>query len=153
MLGADVGETRFAFFVQQAYFSKLATDGGEHVVRVAPRTAVGFLDASVFAAAPGTKPPEAAVVSLSWLEHRAFCVRVLIPRRFRDWTADSDPEGVQISQRVAQSLKRFQPAGVEVRVEFIDDRWVLGAGTLIAAESADPIVQLRSGTLLWAAPA
>jgi hypothetical protein len=153
MLGADVGETRFAFFVQQAYFSKLATDGGEHVLSVAPRTAVGFLDASVFAVAPGEEIPEAASVSISWLEHRAFCVRVLIPRRFRDWTIESDPEGVQICQRVAQSLKRFQPAGVEVRVEFIDDRWVLGTGTLVTAASSDPIVQLSSGTVLWAAPA
>jgi hypothetical protein len=153
MPGADVGETRFAFFVHQAYFSKRATDGGEHVVLVAPRTAVGFLDASVFAPVTSETGPEAAVVSISWLEHRAFCVRVLIPRRFRDWTAESDPEGVQIRQRVAQSLKRFQPAGVEVRVEFIDDRWVLGSGTLVSEASADPIVQLSSGTLLWAAPA
>ena len=154
MPGIDVGETRFAFFVQQAHYSKFVEAGEEpeHVLRVAPRTAVGFLDASVFAADEGADPPDSALLSLSWLEHRAFFVRVLIPRRFRALTPE-DPEGVQTRQRVAQAIKRFQPAGVEVRVEFIDDRWVLNTGTLTGGESADPIVQLRSGTLLWDAPA
>lgn len=154
MPGIGIGETRFAFFVQQAHFSKLieAGDEPEHVLRVVPRTAVGFLDTSVFAAAEGGVAPGSALVSLSWLEHRAFCVRVLIPRRFRALTPE-DAEGLQTRQRVAQALQRFQPAGVEVRVEFIDDRWVLGSGTLAVGESADPIAQLRSGTLLWNAPA
>jgi hypothetical protein len=154
MPGIDIGETRFAFFVQQAHFSKLESEGEaqEQVLSVAPRTGVGFLDASVFAATEGQTPPDSALVSLSWLEHRAFCVRVLIPRRFRALTPE-DSEGVQTLQRVAQAVKRFQPAGVEVRVEFLDDRWVLGAGTLVSDESADPIEQLRSGTLLWSAPA
>jgi hypothetical protein len=49
-------------------------------------------------------------------------------------------------------VKRFQPAGVDVRVEFIDDRWILGGAKLISAESDDPITLLRSGTLLWSAP-
>ncbi|HEX7333971.1 MAG TPA: hypothetical protein VF290_20875 [Pyrinomonadaceae bacterium] len=200
MPGIDVGEIRFAFFVQQAHFSKLEVEADvAHVVRVAPRTAVGFLDASVFAPAPPavlafldssvfgaakTPPgaavglldalgvtvretplgggvglravalptsPDAALVSLSWLEHRAFCVRVLIPKRFR-WTPD-DADGIQTRQRVAQALRRFQPAGVEVRVEFVDDRWVLGGGTLASGDLTDPIVELRSGTLLWSAPA
>ncbi|HYJ84698.1 MAG TPA: hypothetical protein VEW46_01420 [Pyrinomonadaceae bacterium] len=153
MPGINVGETRFAFFVQQAYFSLLETSGGDHVVMVAPRSGVGFLDASVFAAGPEETKPEAAIVALSWLEHRPFCVRVLIPRRFSAWASEQDPEGIQILQRVAQASKRFQPAGVEVRVEFRDDRWVLGAGTLGIKGSDDPIMQLHSGMLLWSAPA
>ncbi len=153
MPGIDIGETRFAFFVQQAHFSKLAeVEGVESLLVVAPRTAVGFLDASVFASAPDQSKPQSALVSLSWLEHRAFCVRLLIPRRFQILAAGDDPEGLQIRQRVAQAVKRFQPAGVDVRVEFIDDRWVLGGAKLISAESDDPILQLRSGTLLWSAP-
>jgi len=152
MPGVDVGETRFAFFIQEAHFSKLESLAGtEHVLRVAPRTAVGFLDNSVFAAATNETAPNSAIVSLSWLEHRAFCVRLLIPRRFRGLTPD-DGDGVQTRQRVAQAVKRFQPAGVEVRVEFEDDRWVMGGGTLNAGDLIDPIVQLRSGTVLWPAP-
>ena len=154
MPGIDIGETRFAFFVQQAHYSKLAEiEGQERLLLVAPRTAIGFLDASVFAATPTETKPDAALVSLSWLEHRPFCVRLLIPRRFQLFATDDDPEGVQILQRVAQAVKRFQPAGIEVRVEFIDDRWVLGGATLLSADSDDPIMQLRSGTLLWSTPA
>src|SRR6266850_405323 len=74
-----------------------------------------------------------------------------IPRWFRGLTPD-DSDGVQTRQRVAQAVKRFQPAGVEVRVEFEDDRWVMGGGTLHAGDLIDPIVQLRSGTMLWPAP-
>jgi hypothetical protein len=106
----------------------------------------------VFAAAPGESKPQSALVSLSWLEHRAFVVRLLIPRRFQILATEDDPEGVQVRQRVAQAVKRFQPAGVDVRVEFIDDRWILGGAKLISAESDDPITLLRSGTLLWSAP-
>jgi hypothetical protein len=153
MPGIDIGETRFAFFVQQAHFSNLAeVEGSERLLAVAPRTAVGFLDASVFAAAPGESKPQSALVSLSWLEHRAFVVRLLIPRRFQILATEDDPEGVQVRQRVAQAVKRFQPAGVDVRVEFIDARWILGGAKLISAESDDPITLLRSGTLLWSAP-
>jgi hypothetical protein len=153
MPGVDIGETRFAFFIQEAHFSKLETrEGVEQVLRVAPRTAVGFLDSSAFAAASNETAPDSAIVSLSWLEHRAFCVRLLIPRRFRGLIPD-DTDGVQVRQRVAQAVKRFQPAGVELRVEFEDDRWLMGGGTLNAGDSIDPIVQLRSGTMLWSAPA
>lgn len=148
----EIGETRFAFFTQQAHFSKLVTNAEEHVLRVAPRHAVGFLDASVFAAAEDATPPVAAIVSLSWIEHRPFSVRVLIPRRFRAWTPD-DPEGIDTKQRVAQALKRFRPAGVDVGVEFIDDRWALGVGTLVSGDSADLTDQLRGGTVLWSAQA
>jgi len=153
MPGVEVGETRFAFFIQEAHFSKLESEEGtEQVLRVAPRTAVGFLDSSVFAAPANEVAPDSAIVSLSWLERRAFCVRLLIPRRFRGLTPD-DNDGVQTRQRVVQAVKRFQPTGVEVRVEFEDDRWMMGGGTLNAGDSIDPIVQLRSGTMLWSAPA
>jgi hypothetical protein len=150
MPGIEVGETRFAFFVQQAYYSEEGlSQPAIHLV--APRTAVGFLDGSVFAPADGESAPQAALVSFSWLEHRAFCVRVLIPSRFRALTPD-DPDGAETRQRVAQALDRFRPAGVEMRVEFIDDRWILGQGILVSGAADDPIAQLRSGTALWAVP-
>ncbi len=150
MPGIAVGETRLAFFVQQASFSS-AAGTPPRLLLVAPRPAVGFLDNSVFAPGESETVPAAALVSLSWLEHRAFCVRVLIPRRFRALT--DDQEGTETRQRVAQALQRFRPAGVEVRVDFVDDRWLLGHGILVSGESDDPAVQLGGGTVLWAAPA
>jgi hypothetical protein len=137
-----------AFFVQQGHYSNLAGDPPA-VVRVAPRPAIGFLDNSVFAPLAAERPIAAGLVSLSWMEHRAFCFRLLIPRRFAAFTPD-DPDGVDTRQRVAQALNRFRPAGVEVRVEFADDRWVLGQGVLLEGASENIIDQLRSGTALWA---
>ena len=45
MPGIGIGETRFAFFVQEAHFSK-------NTQRVAPRPAVGFVENSVFRSRP-----------------------------------------------------------------------------------------------------
>ncbi|MCU0584488.1 MAG: hypothetical protein MUC46_00270 [Desulfobacterales bacterium] len=143
MPGIAVGETRFAYFAHNAFFSGLR--------RVAPRPAVGFADLSVFAASAGEEPPVSALVSFSWLERRAFCVRVLIPPRFRALTPD-DPEGLETRRRVAQSLVRVRPAGVEVTVEFVENRWELGKGALLSGEAEDPIAELRAGTTLWSAP-
>jgi hypothetical protein len=143
MPGIAVGETRFAYFAHEAFYS------GSR--RVTPRPAVGFANLSVFAPAPGEEPPVSALVSFSWLERRAFCVRVLIPPRFRALTPD-DPEGLDTRRRVAQSLQRFKPAGVEVSVEFVENRWELGKGVLLSGETTDPIAELRAGTTLWSAP-
>jgi len=141
--GIAVGETRFAYFAHDAFYSGTR--------RVAPRPAVGFVDLSVFAAGVGEEPPVSALISFSWLEHRAFTVRVLIPSRFRALTPD-DPEGLDTRRRVAQSLKRFKPAGVEVTVEFVENRWELGKGVLLSGEAEDPVAELRAGTTLWSAP-
>ncbi len=77
-------------------------------------------------------------------------MRVLIPRRFRD-LGDEDATRAQ----VGAALGRFRPAGVEVRVDFIDDRWVLGSARLHDGQIDDRelIDRLRSDTVLWAAPA
>ncbi|HVP42882.1 MAG TPA: hypothetical protein VMS96_05590 [Terriglobales bacterium] len=141
--GIAVGETRFAYFAHVAYHSGTR--------RVAPRPAVGFADGSVFAASAGEEPPVSALISFSWLEHRAFTVRVLIPPRFRTLTPE-DPEGLDTRRRVAQTLQRFKPAGVEVTVEFVENRWELGKGVLLSGEAEDPIAELRAGTTLWSAP-
>jgi hypothetical protein len=143
MPGIAVGETHFATFVHEAFHSGTR--------RVAPRPAVGFADLSVFAASGGEEPPISALISFSWLERRAFCVRVLIPPRFRAITPD-DPEGFETRRRVAQSLQRFKPAGVEVTVEFVEDRWELGKGVLLSEAAKDPIAELRAGTVLWSVP-
>jgi hypothetical protein len=141
--GIAVGETRFAYFAHTAFHS------GKR--RVAPRPAVGFADLSVFAAGSGEGPPASALISFSWLEHRAFTVRVLIPPRFRTLTPD-DPDGFDTRRRVARALQRFKPAGVEVTVEFVENRWELGKGVLFSGEAEGPIAELRAGTTLWSAP-
>jgi hypothetical protein len=77
---------------------------------------------------------------------------VLVPPRFRVWRA-REAEGALTLQAVARALERFRPLGVELRVEFIDDRWTLGRGTLTSGIDDDPIESLRAGTDLWPAPA
>ena len=146
--GIAVGETRFAFFEHVAHFSNTDASG---VVRVTPRTALGILDDSVFEPEATETPPASALVSFSWLERRAFCARVLIPARFRGLTPD-DPDGHETLQRVAQALRRFRPAGVELIVEFVEDRWVLGKGTVALATSDDTETQILYGTALWPSP-
>lgn len=144
--GIGIGVTRFAFFVQEAHFASL--DPPPRSVTPSNRAAV--FDASVFAPPPLPRSA-AARVALSWLEHRAFAVRLLIPPRFRGWRGD-DPEGVLTLQAVARALERFRPLGVELRVEYIDARWTLGQGSLTSGIDDDPIEALRSGTELWPTP-
>jgi len=50
---------------------------------------------------------------------------------------------------VATALERVRPAGVTLRVEYHDDNWVLGQGTLTAGDSEDPNLMLMGGTILW----
>jgi hypothetical protein len=150
MPGIAVGETRFAFFVQQAHFSSVDTGSPPQLLYTTPRTKVGFLDGSVFAPAAGATGPDAALVSLSWLEHRAFMARVWIPMRFQKFVA-GDPEGLEMKQRVLQSLNRFRPAGVQLEVEYIDPRWVMGRG-IAAEEGSDQPAGPGGGTVLWSAP-
>jgi hypothetical protein len=122
MPGISVGETRFAFFVQEGYFSKDSQ-------RVAPRPAIAFANQSVFAPGPSETRSNAAMVALQWHERTAFCVNVWIPRRFLGLTPD-DSEGRDTLSRVALAVNRFRPAGVQVNVFFLDNRWVLGRGVM-----------------------
>ncbi|HVR99848.1 MAG TPA: hypothetical protein VMW27_24705 [Thermoanaerobaculia bacterium] len=138
-LGLSVGETRFAFFVQTAHFSdesELAT----------PRTAIGFFDGSVFAPPPAPAAPSADV-ELSWLEHEAYAVRVLVPGRFADAAGDA----ARTAAAVGTALRRFRPAGVDVRVEFLDEHWVLGESVL-PDDLTGPLAMLRPGTVLDGPP-
>ncbi|BDI04718.1 hypothetical protein [Sphaerotilus microaerophilus] len=152
MPGIAVGVTRLAFFVREAHAAALAGSPAQPRV-VTPRHGQAIFDASVFAAPPLPNAP-AARVALSWLEHRAFAVRVLIPPRLRLWRDGAeDPDGVLTLQAVARALERHRPAGVELRVEYIDERWILGQGTLTSGIDDDLIEQLRSGMVLWRAPA
>jgi hypothetical protein len=153
MPGIAVGETRFAFFVQEGHFSRLDSSSQVPAVeRVEPRPAVAFLDQSVFAPGPSETRQTAAVVSLAWHERSAFSVIVWIPKRFLALTPDDD-EGRGTLGRVALAMNRFRPAGVQVDVKFLDERWVLGQGVAIEEDgSPGEVVGPGSGTVLWSVP-
>jgi hypothetical protein len=148
--GIGVGVTRMAFFVQEAHLS--ARDGPPPspppVRAVTPHYAIGFADHSVFAPPPPDKDtyPVQADVTLSWLEHEAYVVRVIIPSRFRL----IDRDGVATTDLVAAALERFRPAGVTIHVAYHEDSWVLGQGTVLAQDSQNPNLLLLDGTKLWA---
>jgi hypothetical protein len=144
--GIAVGVTRFAFFVREAHFASRDAAGPRSVT---PRSGAAEFDSAVFAPPPLPRTASARV-ALSWLEHRAFAVRLLVPPRFRGWRSD-DAEGVLTLQAIGRALERFRPLGVELRVEYIDDRWLLGSGTLTSGIDDDPIEMLRAGTVLWPA--
>lgn len=152
MPGIAVGVTRLAFFVREAHAA--SDDGASATPRirsVTPRTRAATFDDSVWAAGPADDLQPAAKVALSWLEHRAFAVRLLIPPRLRRISPADD--GAEVLRRTAQAVERFRPVGIEVKVEFIDDRWVLGQGVLAGDSPADLVDQLRAGTTLWPSPA
>jgi hypothetical protein len=181
MPSIGVGKTRFAFFVQQGYFSAEGPQGAgvsfalsdvaaiatspsplragdpfastpqgirERIRLATPRYAVGFADASLF----GGDGDAAAQVRLRWLERQAYSVHLLIPNRFR---AFDQAEGAQVREQVRYAVQRFRPAGVDVRVDFVEDRWVLGSAALPVTEAwrVDPITRIQSSTLLWPGPA
>jgi hypothetical protein len=151
MPGIGIGEARFAFFVQQGHWSLFESAvPPPGIRRVTPRTAIAFADGSVFAAAAGETPPVAAELSLSWLERRAFAVRMIVPSRFRD--LEDDPEGADTRKRLALAVRRFRPAGVEVTVDFIQENWILGESVLAGDGPQGPIDRLRTGTALWSPP-
>lgn len=163
MPGIAVGETHFAFLVQEAHFSAASSaeppqgegdpsEATTTVTRVEPRPAVGFADGSVFAPGPHEARGTAAVVTLAWHERTAFWVNVWIPPRFVSFTPD-DPEGRATLEHVAFALNRSRPAGVHVEVKFLDERWVLGRGWLPAEETpGGGIAGPGAGTELWSAP-
>jgi hypothetical protein len=148
--GVGVGKTRFAFFVQEAHFSGADETPSVPVpIPISPRTHVGFFDGSVFAPPYESEQTPAAKVSLSWLEHEAYALRILLPGRF---SLFDEPGQAPLSELVRRALERHRPAGVEVRVEYVDDHWILGESDVTAGTTADPILSLRGGSVLWPPP-
>jgi DNA-binding transcriptional ArsR family regulator len=147
MPGVGLGKTRFAFFTQEAHFA-----GADRAVEPprplppVPRIEAGFADESVFHPGAAGARPVAARVALSWLEHEAYAVRVLVPARFRGLFDDGD----ETLRRVRRALERHRPAGIYVRVEYLEDRWILGGGALTTG--SDPLLDLRGGTTVWPRP-
>jgi hypothetical protein len=147
MPGIAVGVTRLAFFTRDAHF---AAGDATTPLPATPRPFQGVFDQSVLMPASGEAAPAAALLALSWLEHEAYKVRVVIPARFRE--LEDDPEATLVRRRVAQAMDRFRPAGVALEVAFIDERWVLGEGMLGDADSS-AVAALAGGMALWPAPA
>lgn len=146
--GIGVGATRIAFFIQEAHLSaRQDTAAPPAIQAVTPHYAIGFADQSVFAPPPPDRStyPVQADVTLSWLEHEAYALRVIIPARFKRL----DHDDVAAADLVAAALERFRPAGVTVRVEYPDDSWVLGEGVMPAGDSLNPNLLLMDGTRLW----
>jgi hypothetical protein len=139
--GIGLGQTRFAVFVQAAHLGAVVNNAP---LPPTPRPVIGFFDESVFD--PDAQP--AMKIGLSWREHEAYAVRVLIPARFAKLDTDGTPP---MTARVRAALERFRPAGVDVRVEYIDDRWVLGEGVLVESGGGDvdPTLELHGGTVVW----
>jgi hypothetical protein len=141
--GVEVGMTRMAFFVQEAHLSSLDQDP-EQVRAVTPHYAIGFADESILAPATSETYPTQAELVLSWQEHEAYVLRVIIPPRFRLL----DGDGLTITAQVEAALERFRPAGVTIRVEYRNDNWVLGQSPVLDQAAADPNLMLMGGTRL-----
>jgi hypothetical protein len=159
MPGVGLGETRMAFFIRQAHLSSRDSDDEETGIRkVTPHPFIGFADGSVFAPAAGPPDgvhaasdydaPKAADLMLSWLEHEAYALRLIIPARFKLF----DGDGQQVTERLAAAVERFRPAGVQLRVVYADDLWVSDEGILLDDGPMDINLILRGGTVLATAP-
>lgn len=167
MPSIGVGKTRFTFFVQQGHYSTKKSpaepltamvfgqdlfastpdDVLNQIELVPPRYGVAFTDASVFADVPGTEGEVSGKVHLSWWERQAYCVKLLIPRRFRMF---DDVQGASVIEQIKKSIRRFRPAGIHIDVDFVTDQWVLGESELPLEDEAmtSPLSRIRSRTTL-----
>ena len=151
--GIGIGVTRLAFFVQVAHLGARVPGPPPAIHSVSPRPRIAFADLAVFAGSPAAPAAKAADLHLSWLEHTAYALRVVIPARFGRFDGDGPtPPSPSLTDRVATALERFRPAGVAVKVELADDRWALGTGVVTDAVASDPISLLRGGTVLTPSP-
>jgi hypothetical protein len=137
------GRTRWAVFVSAATFALRSADGEIEISQ--PRYEAGVFDRSVFE--PDPAGPPSLGVGFEWQEREPFAVRVWIPSRFS--ALDTDGE-IPVRDRLRGLLDRHRAAGVHVRVEYADPRWVLGAGTLRNLDSTHPLGIVVAGTTLWA---
>ena len=151
--GIGVGETRYAFFVRPANLGARTPaspedGGGEHARTVTPIPFAAFADRSVFEAGEGESREPAARVGLSWLEHEAYKVVLWIPTRLRVFDGDT----IRLADALRVALDRVRPAGVELEVRYLDERWILGDGVLREDDELDPLLRILPGTVLWAVP-
>lgn len=114
-----------------------------------PRTKLGRFDSAVFAEADGpagvTVGEPSMRLGFEWEEREPFAVRVLLPRRLQSL---DDEKGTKLREPLRRLLDRHRAAGVDVRVEYADPRWMLGAG-VVREETDEAIGTVLSGTELW----
>lgn len=131
------GESRWCVLVRTA---RTAGVGGPAV----PRPFAGLFDQSVFASAGEAVEPSLQL-GFAWEEREPFAVRVLLPIRLA--TADDDA-GSLVLEPLRRLLDRHRAAGVDLRVEYADPRWLLGEGIVRTTED-DALGVVLSGTQLW----
>jgi len=114
-----------------------------------PRTKFARFDSAVFAEADGPAGVTAGDASMKlgfeWEEREPFAVRVLLPRRLQ---VLDDDKGTKLREPLRRLLDRHRAAGVDVRVEYADPRWKLGAG-VVRDETDEAVGTVLSGTELW----
>jgi hypothetical protein len=114
-----------------------------------PRTKYAQFDSAVFAEADGaagvTVGEPSMKLGFDWEEREPFAVRVLLPRRLQ---VLDDDKGTKLREPLRRLLDRHRAAGVDVRVEYADPRWNLGAG-VVRDETDEAIGTVLSGTELW----
>jgi len=133
------GESRWASLV------RVARAGGAPGESVAPRTVAGRFDASVYAATSRAETQPCLALGFVWEEREPFAARVLLPARLAG--ADDDA-GTVLRRPLARLLDRHRAAGVEVRVEYADPRWTLGAG-VVRTKPDEALGVVVAGTQLW----
>lgn len=144
------GRTRWGVFVGAATFGRRFRNG--RVQLSEPRYEAGIFDRSVFE--PDPAGPPSLGLGFEWQEREPFAARVWVPHRFA--TLDEPPladEGTAaVRDRLRSLLDRHRAAGVHVRVEYADPRWVLGEGVLRDLDSTDPRGLVVTGTTTWESP-
>jgi len=154
------GESRWAVFVGAATYSGRRDPenpgdgnpgddagpgpGSSGAVTAAPRSLAGFFDETVFAPDPAGGP--AFEIGFEWDEREPFAVRVWLPLALADLDG---PDETPVRERTRGLLDRHRAAGVHVRVDYADPRWILGAGSLRDLETDEALGVVVSGTSTW----
>jgi hypothetical protein len=138
-----LGQTHWAAFVRIDHTSTLVAGAS------APRNKHARFDHAVLAEANGIDGPTAGApsfrIGFAWEEREPFAMRILLPRRLM---AVDDDKGSKLREPLRQLLDRHRAAGVDVRVEYADPRWTVGAGVVRDTED-EAIGTVVAGTELW----
>ncbi len=141
------GESRWAAFVGAAtYWGRSGDEDAAGDVAPAPRSRAGFFDETVFAPDPADGGAHAFEIGFEWDEREPFAVRVWLPLTLADLDG---PDETPVRERTRGLLDRHRAAGVHVRVEYADPRWILGAGHLRELETDEALGVVVSGTSTW----
>ncbi|MEM8960453.1 MAG: hypothetical protein AAGD38_03160 [Acidobacteriota bacterium] len=144
----QVGENRWAFFVQIAHFGTVddTLDDDNQEVGALPFFAAGSWDRSHFASHDESSKPKAGKVGLRWHEREPFAVRVWLPERL---TVLDVADEIPVREHVRTKLRRHAAAGIHVYTAYADDQWTLEQGRLPRDGGAWGFEDIVLGTRLW----